>query len=63
MRMRARNSLLSHSNHDRCNDILDFSKIEAGRRAIEQIDFELDEVLENLSSLIGLKASDNQPLR
>jgi signal transduction histidine kinase/CheY-like chemotaxis protein len=40
------------------NDILDFSKIEAGRLAIEQIDFELDEVLENLSSLIGLKASD-----
>src|SRR6185503_6847379 len=40
------------------NDILDFSKIEAGRLAIEQIDFELDEVLENLSSLIGLKAAD-----
>jgi two-component system sensor histidine kinase/response regulator len=40
------------------NDILDFSKIEAGRLGIEQIDFELDEVLENLSSLIGLKASD-----
>jgi signal transduction histidine kinase/CheY-like chemotaxis protein/HPt (histidine-containing phosphotransfer) domain-containing protein len=40
------------------NDILDFSKIEAGRLAIEQIDFELDEVLDNLSSLIGLKAGD-----
>jgi signal transduction histidine kinase/DNA-binding response OmpR family regulator/HPt (histidine-containing phosphotransfer) domain-containing protein len=40
------------------NDILDFSKIEAGRLAIEQIDFEPDEVLDNLSSLVGLKASD-----
>ena len=38
------------------NDILDFSKIEAGKMSIEQIDFDLDEVLDNLSSVIGIKA-------
>ncbi len=40
------------------NDILDFSKIEAGKMVIEQIPFQLDEVLENLSSLIGLRCED-----
>jgi len=40
------------------NDILDFSKIEAGRLSIEQTDFELDEVLDNLAALIGVKASE-----
>jgi|GEM_PF-3266183 len=39
------------------NDILDFSKIEAGKLAIEQIDFELGKVLENVSTLIAEKAS------
>ncbi len=38
------------------NDILDFSKIEAGKMAIEKIDFKLDDVLENLSNVVGLKA-------
>ena len=38
------------------NDILDFSKIEAGKLNIEHIDFQLEDVLDNLSSLIGLKA-------
>ena len=37
------------------NDILDFSKIEAGKLDIEQIDFRLEDVLENLSNLIGMK--------
>src|SRR6056297_1664219 len=38
------------------NDILDFSKIEAGRMQMENIDFKLDDVLDNLSNLISQKA-------
>jgi len=38
------------------NDILDFSKIEAGKMDIESIEFDLTDVFENLSSLIGMKA-------
>ncbi len=38
------------------NDILDFSKIEAGKLNVESISFKLDDVLENLAALIGLKA-------
>jgi two-component system, sensor histidine kinase and response regulator len=37
------------------NDILDFSKIEAGKMDIEETDFQLNEVMENLSNLIGEK--------
>jgi two-component system sensor histidine kinase/response regulator len=40
------------------NDILDFSKIEAGKLTVEKIDFSLEDVLDNLVSLIGLKAED-----
>lgn len=40
------------------NDILDFSKIEAGKLDIESIEFDLDEVLEKLSSLTALKAEE-----
>ena len=39
------------------NDILDFSKIEAGKLAVENIDFDLDKVLENVGNLISEKAS------
>ncbi|MGD8497460.1 MAG: response regulator, partial [Chromatiales bacterium] len=38
------------------NDILDFSKIEAGKLDIESIDFRLEDVLDNVATLIGLKA-------
>ena len=38
------------------NDILDFSKIEAGKLEMERIDFSLDDVLENLASLVGMNA-------
>src|SRR6476619_3744836 len=37
------------------NDILDFSKIEAGKLAVENIDFDLDKVLENVGNLISEK--------
>ncbi|MDX1692577.1 MAG: response regulator [Ketobacteraceae bacterium] len=40
------------------NDILDFSKIEAGKLDIEKIPFSLDKVLEDLASLVGLKAQE-----
>jgi len=39
------------------NDILDFSKIEAGKLTVENIDFQLEKVLENVSNLIAEKAS------
>src|SRR3954452_1860334 len=39
------------------NDILDFSKIEAGKLTVETIDFDLENVLENVSDLITEKAS------
>jgi PAS domain S-box-containing protein len=40
------------------NDILDFSKIEAGRLEIEQIEFCLQKVLDNLADVIGFKAKE-----
>ncbi|ABK45895.1 multi-sensor hybrid histidine kinase [Magnetococcus marinus MC-1] len=40
------------------NDILDFSKIEAGKLTMEFIDFRLEDVLDNLSNLVGLKAEE-----
>jgi two-component system sensor histidine kinase/response regulator len=38
------------------NDILDFSKIEAGKLSLESVDFDLDQVLENIADLIAEKA-------
>ena len=40
------------------NDILDFSKIEAGKLDMETIDFSLDQVLANVSNLVGIKAQE-----
>jgi signal transduction histidine kinase/CheY-like chemotaxis protein len=40
------------------NDILDFSKIEAGKLDIEKIDFRLEDVLDNLSTIVSQKAQD-----
>ena len=37
------------------NDILDFSKIEAGKLTLEKVAFDLDEMLEHLSTLTGVK--------
>ncbi|MDR3429393.1 response regulator [Silvimonas sp.] len=39
------------------NDILDFSKIEAGKLDIEQVDFSLDKVLDELGAINSEKAS------
>ena len=40
------------------NDILDFSKIEAGKMDIESVPFSLDSVLENLATLMSVKAQE-----
>ncbi|MFZ6656028.1 response regulator [Undibacterium sp. TJN19] len=40
------------------NDILDFSKIEAGKLNIEQVDFNLDDVLNNISAVTTDKADE-----
>ena len=39
------------------NDILDLSKIEAGKMTIERTDFDLGRVLDNVTNLIGEKAT------
>lgn len=41
------------------NDILDFSKIEAGKLQIESITYDIDEVLENLATVVGSKIEEN----
>jgi len=40
------------------NDILDFSKIEAGKLTIENIEFNINATLDNISSMIGMKAQE-----
>ncbi|WP_158498882.1 transporter substrate-binding domain-containing protein [Magnetospira sp. QH-2] len=40
------------------NDLLDFSKIEAGKLSMEDIDFQLDSVMENVSNVLGQKARE-----
>lgn len=40
------------------NDILDFSKIEAGKIEIEHIKFNLDKVMENISNLYAISATN-----
>ncbi len=44
------------------NDILDFSKIEAGKLDMEAVDFNLDDVLDNLANLITVKAREKENL-
>ncbi len=43
---------------DIINEILDFSKIEAGRLEIERVPFELEAVLDQLSTLVSQRAQD-----
>jgi PAS domain S-box-containing protein len=40
------------------NDILDFSKIEAGRLDMESVEFNLEEVLDNLATLVTVKGGE-----
>ncbi|NVO05395.1 MAG: PAS domain-containing protein, partial [Rhodoferax sp.] len=40
------------------NDILDFSKIEAGKMGMETIPLRLEDVMDNLANLVGMKAED-----
>jgi PAS domain S-box-containing protein len=40
------------------NEILDFSKIEAGKLSMEKIDFQLEDVMDNLANLLGIRAED-----
>ncbi len=42
------------------NDILDFSKIEAGKMEMEAINFHLEDVMDNLANLLGLKAEEKR---
>ncbi|HEY9107148.1 MAG TPA: two-component regulator propeller domain-containing protein, partial [Roseateles sp.] len=42
------------------NDILDFSKIEAGRLEIEEIPFRLGDVLDQLATLVGMRAEEKE---
>ena len=44
------------------NDILDFSKIEAGKMDMESVDFNLEEVLDNLGNLVTVKAQEKEDL-
>ncbi|MBF0228399.1 MAG: response regulator [Desulfamplus sp.] len=41
------------------NDILDFSKIEAGKLSMESIEFRLDDIIDNTTSIISIKAAEN----
>jgi len=54
----AKVKLAAHSLLGIINDILDFSKIEAGKLDIEKIDFRLEDVLDNLSTIVSQKAQD-----
>jgi signal transduction histidine kinase/DNA-binding response OmpR family regulator len=44
------------------NDILDFSKIEAGKLDMESVEFNLDDVLDNLANLVTVKAQKKKDL-
>jgi len=40
------------------NDILDVSKIEAGKMEMDRIPFELEEVMDNLSTILGIRSEE-----
>ena len=40
------------------NDILDFSKIEAGKMDMEAVDFQLEDTLDNISTVAGIKTEE-----
>ena len=42
------------------NDILDYSKIEAGRMELEEVEFQIEELLENLCALFTVRAEEKK---
>jgi PAS domain S-box-containing protein len=44
------------------NDILDFSRIEAGKLHLEEVDFSLDKVIDNVTAVTGGKAQEKDLL-
>jgi len=40
------------------NDILDFSRIEAGKLTMEAVEFRLEDVMDNLANLVGMRAEE-----
>ncbi len=40
------------------NDILDFSKVEAGKLELEEVDFNLDELLRNVGTIVSIQAQE-----
>ncbi|MEO5378148.1 MAG: response regulator [Magnetococcus sp. DMHC-6] len=48
----------AHSLLNIINDILDYSKIEAGKLSIEYTEFKLDDILNQLTTIVGMKAMD-----
>ena len=44
------------------NDILDFSKIESGKLSMEQVNFDLTETLNNLATMVIVKAQEKENL-
>lgn len=42
------------------NDILDFSKVEAGKMTIESVPFDLEEILEDIGGITGVKAAQQE---
>jgi len=42
------------------NDILDFSKIEAGKLDMEAVDFQLEDTLDNIATLVGIKTQEKK---
>jgi signal transduction histidine kinase/DNA-binding response OmpR family regulator len=42
------------------NDILDFSKVEAGKMTLENISFKIDDIIEDISGIIGVKAANQE---
>ncbi|MBF0225680.1 MAG: response regulator [Desulfobacterales bacterium] len=40
------------------NDILDFSKVEAGKLEMESIEFQLDDVMNNIANMISIKSAE-----
>jgi len=51
-------SLSGHSLMGIINDILDFSKIEAGKLSLESINFNLEDVLINFTTLLSMKVEE-----